>query len=157
MTERNGQIGPRYWVGVVSREHVQRGVAGGFAQVCHGKERHLRRLQAGDWLIYYSPTTQRGEGDTVQSFTAIGKVTDDIIYTHAMSETFVPFRRNVAYLPARDASIRPLLPHLSFTRERERWGYVFRTGLFEIDRQDFEVIADAMGVTAPPVEKPLGV
>ena len=26
-----------YWIAVASREHVRRGVAGGFAQVCHGK------------------------------------------------------------------------------------------------------------------------
>jgi hypothetical protein len=27
----------RYWIGVASHEHVQGGVKGGFAQVCHGK------------------------------------------------------------------------------------------------------------------------
>ena len=27
----------RYWIGVACREHVGRGVAGGFAQLCHGK------------------------------------------------------------------------------------------------------------------------
>ncbi|MGG1220830.1 EVE domain-containing protein, partial [Priestia endophytica] len=28
----------RYWVGVASRDHVMKGVQGGFAQLCHGKE-----------------------------------------------------------------------------------------------------------------------
>lgn len=28
----------KFWVGVVSKEHVQRGVTGGFCQVCHGKK-----------------------------------------------------------------------------------------------------------------------
>ncbi len=27
----------KYWIGTVSQEHVLRGVAGGFCQVCHGK------------------------------------------------------------------------------------------------------------------------
>lgn len=27
----------KYWIGVASCEHVQRGVKSGFAQVCHGK------------------------------------------------------------------------------------------------------------------------
>lgn len=48
------------WLGVVSRAHVQRGVSGGFAQVCHGKAAPLRRMQTGDWLIYYSPSTEMG-------------------------------------------------------------------------------------------------
>jgi hypothetical protein len=32
----------RYWIGVVSKEHVMRGVQRGFAQVCHGKEGPLK-------------------------------------------------------------------------------------------------------------------
>ncbi|WP_275249374.1 hypothetical protein [Vandammella animalimorsus] len=32
----------KYWLGVVSREHVQRGVAGDFCQLCHGKAAPLR-------------------------------------------------------------------------------------------------------------------
>src|SRR4051812_18172527 len=46
----------RAWVGVVSRTHVQRGVLGGFAQVCHGKRSPLDRMRDGDALVYYSPT-----------------------------------------------------------------------------------------------------
>ena len=42
----------RAWLGVVSRAHVQRGVREGFAQVCHGKAAPLRRMQAGDYLVY---------------------------------------------------------------------------------------------------------
>ena len=50
----------RYWIGVVSRDHVMTGVAGGFAQVGHGKSAPLRRMSAGDWLIYYSPKITYG-------------------------------------------------------------------------------------------------
>ena len=41
-------------VGSGFQEHVMRGQAGGFAQVCHGK-RSLSRIIKGDYLIYYSP------------------------------------------------------------------------------------------------------
>lgn len=27
-----------YWIGVVSEQHVLKGAAGGFAQLCHGKK-----------------------------------------------------------------------------------------------------------------------
>ena len=46
----------RYWIGVASREHVLRGIAEGIAQVCHGKQGPLARMQPDDWIIYYSPT-----------------------------------------------------------------------------------------------------
>jgi len=140
---------PRYWVGVVSRAHVEGGVAGGFAQVSHGKERPLRRLRPGEWLIYYSPRTALDGGEPLQAFTAIGRVMDDRVYSHRMSGDFVPFRRDVAYLPCREAPIAPLLERLSFIRDKRRWGYPFRSGLIEIPADDFAVIAAAMGVAMP--------
>ncbi len=140
---------PQYWIGVVSRSHVQGGVAGGFAQVSHGKERPLRRLRPGDWLVYYSPRTALDGGTPLQAFTAIGRVADDRVYTHRMSGDFVPFRRDVAYVPCREAPIAPLLDRLSFIRDKQRWGYPFRAGLIEIPAEDFAIIAIAMGVAAP--------
>ena len=79
------------WLGVVSRAHVQRGVAGGFAQLCHGKAQPLRRMKGGDWLVYYSPTAEMG-GASLRAFTAIGRVGDDDVYTFDMGGGFIPFR-----------------------------------------------------------------
>jgi len=33
----------RYWIVVVSKDHIARGVAGGFMQANHGKEGPLKR------------------------------------------------------------------------------------------------------------------
>ena len=44
----------KYWVATVSKEHTLRGVAGGFMQVCHGKQAPLKRMKKGDYLIVYS-------------------------------------------------------------------------------------------------------
>jgi hypothetical protein len=134
----------RYWIGVVSASHVFRGVEGGFAQLCHGKATPLKRMQAGDWLIYYSPRTDRQNGELLQAFTAIGQVQDDKVYEYRMSESFVPFRRNIRYTNSKETKISSLLEHLSFTRGVNNWGYRFRFGHFEISEQDFQIIADAM-------------
>jgi hypothetical protein len=40
-----------------------------------------------------------------------------------------------------EADIRPLIPELSFIQDKDRWGYSFRTGFFEISVADFERIA----------------
>lgn len=64
----------RYWIGVASKEHVMRGVQGGFAQVCHGKESPLKQMSPEDWIIYYSPTIKFGEKAPCQAFTAIGQI-----------------------------------------------------------------------------------
>jgi hypothetical protein len=134
----------RYWIGVVSLSHVQKGVAGGYAQVGHGKAAPLRRMQAGDWFIYYSPKTDMEHGEPLQQFTAMGRVKDDRVYEFAMSRDFVPSRRDISYVKCKAAPIQPLIPGLSFITDPVRWGYPFRRGLLEITRKDFELIAGAM-------------
>ncbi|GIP22130.1 EVE domain-containing protein [Paenibacillus sp. J22TS3] len=142
ITETNEQT--RYWIGVVSASHVERGVQGGFAQLCHGKQGPLRRMRPGDWLIYYSPRTDMAKGEALQAFTAIGQVVDDRVYEFQMSETFIPFRRDIHYVPCSPVKISSLLHELSFTRGNRNWGYKFRFGHFEIGREDFLTIAAAM-------------
>jgi hypothetical protein len=134
----------RYWVGVVSASHVKMGVQGGFAQLCHGKSASLRRMRPGDWLIYYSPRTELLKGEPLQALTAIGQVADDRIYEYRMSDSFVPFRRNVRYSRCKEVKIAHLLDQLSFTRGNRNWGYKFRSGHFEIGCADFLIIAAAM-------------
>ncbi|MWC29646.1 EVE domain-containing protein [Paenibacillus sp. MMS18-CY102] len=137
----------RYWIGVVSRSHVMRGVAGGFAQLCHGKAASLKRMREGDWLIYYSPKTDMEGGVPLQAFTAIGRVRNALVYEYAMSETFVPSRRDIDFYDCTETPIHSLLDQMIFTRENRRnWGYRFRTGHFEIDAADFAVIATAMNI-----------
>ena len=45
---------PKFWVGVASKEHVENGVKLGIGQFCHGKIGPAKRLQKGDFVIYYS-------------------------------------------------------------------------------------------------------
>ena len=91
----------KYWIGTVSQEHVLRGVSGGFCQVCHGKAAPPNRMKRGDWLLYYSPKIRMDDAEKLQAFTAFGQVTDDTAYPFQMSETFIPFRRNVEYAETR--------------------------------------------------------
>jgi hypothetical protein len=136
--------GQRFWIAVASAEHARRGWELGFMQVCHGKGGPLRRLKRGDGVVYYSPTSTMGGKDKLQSFTTIGHVKDDRVYQVDMTPDFVPFRRNVEYVVAKEAPIHALLDRLELTRGKNNWGYGFRFGLIEISAVDFAVISDAM-------------
>ncbi|WCT11657.1 EVE domain-containing protein [Mucilaginibacter jinjuensis] len=134
----------KYWITVVSKDHALRAAAGGFIQINHGKEVPLKRMMPGDWLLIYS-SKQFLDGDVkVQAFTAIGQVTDDEIYQHKMSETFIPFRRNIRFCDCVETPIAPLIPDLDFIKNKQSWGYPFRFGFFEIDKADFELIRKQM-------------
>ena len=138
-------MGPRnYWIGVVSRNHVERGVAGGFAQLNHGKAGPLERMHPGDGLVYYSPRTDFPNGEPVQAFTAIGRVASGPIFQAGDAEDHF-FRREMHYLAASQSPIKPLLENLSFIRSKDHWGAGFRFGFLRVPEEDFARIARAMG------------
>lgn len=134
-----------YWLAIASAAHVRIGRAQGFMQVNHGKRGPLLRLNPGDLVAYYSPSTQMGVKDGLQSFTAIGRVREGAPYQAEMTPDFHPFRRDVDWFPASEARIAPLLPHLSFTRGQANWGYQLRFGLLNVTEDDMALIAGAMG------------
>jgi hypothetical protein len=134
----------KFWIGVAAANHIARGVAGGFMQVNHGKEAPLKRLRPRDVIVYYSPVSEFGGKDKLMAFTAIGVVKDRVPYQDDMGGGFMPFRRDVDWRSSQRAAIHPLLDILSFTKGQSSWGYKFRFGLFDVSRDDMELIATAM-------------
>ncbi|GHU25320.1 UPF0310 protein [Betaproteobacteria bacterium] len=118
-------------------------------QVCHGKLAPLRRIKPGDCVVYYSPTPEFGGKTKLQAFTAIGLVEAGTPYQFDMGGGFVPFRRDVGWLPAQAAGILPLLGKLELSAGIKNWGYQFRFGLFEISDHDLRLVAAAMCAGMP--------
>ncbi len=144
----NGKTnGVTHWLGVVSHNHVLRGVEGGFAQVCHGKRAPLAQMKQGDGLVYYSPSTALGQRAKLRSFTAIGTVLDDNVYSFQMAPGFTPYRRNMTYhFGTHIVAIADLKAALEFT-QKTNWGFALRRGLIRLSANDYGLIARAMGVT----------
>jgi hypothetical protein len=136
----------RYWINTISKEHVDRGTAGGFTQADHGKETRLKRLAKGDRIVFYSPRTALRAGEALQQFTAIGEIADDAPYQVEVTPDWRPWRRAVRFFDCESATIKALIDDLSFITNKTQWGFPFRRGLFEVPQQDFEVIARAMNV-----------
>lgn len=137
-----------YWIGVVSRSHVQVGVKGGFIQLNHGKRAPLQRFHAGDGLLVYSPRTSYPDGGVLQAFTAIGIIASGDIYQVEMSPDFKPYRVDVRFMPCEEAPIGPLIDELSFIKSKTHWGAAFRFGLLKVPAADFARIAEAVGCDA---------
>jgi len=136
----------RFWLGVVSRDHVLRGVALGIAQIGHGRRSGLQRLKADDWLVYYSPRPSLGSKQALRAFTAIGQVADNDIW-QADEGDFHPWRRRITYLDdVTEIPIAMLADELELT-STPNWGYQLRRGLLELSEADFKVIRGAMSTT----------
>lgn len=134
----------RNWIAVASAEHVRIGRKAGFMQVCHGKVSPLKRIKPGDRVIYYSPTVTFGAKDRLQAFTAFGVACDRAPYQVEMEPGFTPWRWDVDWQSTDEIPIRPLLGRLAFTQAGNNWGYQLRFGLFGIDDEDADMIAQAM-------------
>ena len=110
----------KYWVNTISRDHVMRGVDGGFTQANHGKPHMLKRLSKGDWIVFYSPKTAYEGGEPLQKFTAIGRISDDELYQFEVAPDFKPWRRNMDFKTCHETDIRPLIGELSFIKDTSR-------------------------------------
>jgi hypothetical protein len=120
-------------------------VARGYTQLNHGKAAPLERMRDGDGFAFYSPRESYPDGAMLQAFTAIGRVKGADVYQAQEDDDWRPFRRNVEYLAASAAPIRPLVPELSFIRSKTHWGAAFRFGYLKVPAEDFAQIAAAMG------------
>ncbi len=134
----------KYWIVTVSKEHVLNGMNWEIMQACHGKKAPLKRINKGDYIIFYSSRNKMKDKQPYQKFTAIAKTIDSEIYQVKMFENFEPFRRNVKFLECVETEIRPLINDLAFIPNKQSWGYPFRYGLLEISENDFKLISSKM-------------
>lgn len=134
------------WLGVISADHTQRAVDGGFIQLNHGKRYGVARLRKGDGFAIYSPTERYGEKRPLRAFTALGVVADEAPYqAEPMSMgdrgTVTPWRRRIEFLPVHRAGLREVDLELT---QGPNWGYQLRRGLVPLEPADYEALRVVM-------------
>ncbi|TDD51274.1 EVE domain-containing protein, partial [Kribbella antibiotica] len=105
----------RAWLGVVSADHTDRAVAGGFIQLNHGKRPNVARLNPGDGFVIYSPTQQYGSKIPLRAFTALGVVADEPPYQAAPMSmgahgTVSPWRRTITFTEVTPVPLTDITP-----------------------------------------------
>ncbi len=99
-------------------------------------------MKEGDTLVYYSPVERLGDRAALRQFTAIGTVTDEVIW-QADEGDFRPFRRRIRYDEVNPVSVGDLRDVLRLT-SGPSWGYQLRRGLLPLDPADVEVLRESM-------------
>ena len=134
----------KYWIDVISKDHVLAGVNGGFTQANHGKAANLQLLHKEDLIFFYSPGTLFRAGEILQAFTAVARVTDEAPYDVELSAGAHASRRKMAALACEETPIAALIPQLDFIQDKAHWGLSLRRGMFAIGKEDARRIAAAM-------------
>ncbi len=132
------------WLVVVSKDHLENGKKLGVVQANHGKAAPMKRMKPGDLIVFYSPKLHFQGKEPYKKFTAIARVKEGEVYQGDMGGGFVPYRRDVEFLSCKETAIQPLIQMLTFIRNKQSWGFVFRFGFFEIPKEDFDTISKAM-------------
>lgn len=145
---------PRSWICVVSREDALVARATDAVRLSATGEQRLRRLRAGDGVLLYSPREQNKTGEKVQRFTAVGVVTGVAPYQRDDDLHGSWFRDVVFDRPTGEVQVRPLLGALSFVRDAEGWGIVFRPGFLSVTQADFDLVRRHMAATTAPRGEP---
>lgn len=118
------------------------GVAGGFAQLCHGRAAPLAKMRPGDWLIYYAPRERMHAGAPVRAFVALGRVVGERVYEVELDGR-TPHRRDIVYEPVRRVALADVKARLHLAAS-PAWAMKLRSGHVELDAHDFAIIAAAM-------------
>jgi predicted RNA-binding protein len=134
----------KFWVVVASKDHMEIGKRLGIVQANHGKAAPMKRMRAGDMILFYSPKVYFESKEPLKKFTAIARVKEGEMHQGDMGQGFVAYRRDVKFLPCKEADILPLIPRMTFIRNKRSWGFVFRFGFFEIPEKDFKTISKEM-------------
>jgi hypothetical protein len=140
---------PHYWLGVAHRDHVLVGAAEGFVRLCHGRSNPLKKLDVGDYLVYYSPSAFSNKKTNLRSFTAFTRIEGASVESVPSREG--AFRRSAKFLPCVEAPIKSIVG-LELTKGAH-WGMRLRSGLVALDEGDFKLIANAMKIDREELPK----
>lgn len=135
-----------YWLTVTAQEFVQMARDKGFTQVNSGTKTVLEKMSQGDWILYYSPTIFHEKPKTVcQKFTGISSVIDTYVYPQNAQNQEL-WRRNVEYFHSIPQHAQQFHQQVDFLKQHPDWTQAFCEPIFEISRNDFLYIAQAIVV-----------
>jgi hypothetical protein len=79
------------------------GASAGVVQVNHGKNGPLKRMSAGDKILFYAGKQLYGQKELCQCFVALAILADDTIFQYEVSANFKPYRRKAEYMEVFDS------------------------------------------------------
>lgn len=139
----------KYWINVVPKERVVKAVEESIMEF-EGIDAHVNTIEKDDWVIFYSPREDVAGTIKLQAFSAIGQIADDTMFLVEDVPGVQVYKRKVNYLKVKEAPLIPLIQNLSCIRNKKHWGTVFKMDLFQISKEDFELIAKTMGIDTLP-------
>lgn len=139
----------QYWVSKAAQEHVKVVQDKGYTQVNMGPRGPLEKMNPGDWILYYSPTVYYAQDEPVcHQFTGIACVNDQRVYPQG---GLFPdrWRRNVEFFECEPIHVQHFVGKVTFLPEQKNWQDTLEESIFQITRDDFITIVEAIIIPTP--------
>ena len=139
----------KYWVCKAAQEHVEIVKNKNYTLVNMGPRAPLEKMNIGDWILYYSPTLYY-EQDTpaYEKFTGISCLIDNRIYPQG-GKFPDRWRRNVEFFNCIPEHPKKFVGKVNFLPEEQCWKRILEKHVFEIEQQDFIIIAKTILIEIP--------
>jgi hypothetical protein len=137
--------GQKFWLIVASKDHIEKGVSGGFAQACHGKMKPISKPQKGDGVLFYATREKYNENtNRIKRITAVGFFEDEKVDVHEIEDKLF-YKRKVNFeIPIREINLKDYLKDIGFIENKEKWGMYLRSSMREIPKKDFDFLHSKM-------------
>lgn len=146
------------WIYVYTKKQADECIKFGFLQATSRKKSFLQKLSLGDEVILYCGSEDIGKKSSIQSFLAIGKVTENSLYEFFpdfvsfkkdgevfMKKTQEPFFRiKMEFYLQAEVKIKPIIEDLEFIKNKEKWGVTFLNYQIQISEKDFLLVKKLM-------------
>lgn len=146
----------RYFLLTGSKDHMETWIKHGFIQQKH--PHRIERIKEGDYVVCYASKVDFSSNRPYRKIIGVCRAVDDgheTLSGAAMKKSAEAegtaycydscFRRRVEFLPLKGhIDIAPIIPKLSFVRNKKSWGLYFISGFREVDKADFDTLASGL-------------
>ena len=131
----------KYYFLIASKDYIDIGVETGYIQQRYSNR--IEKLGKGDKIILYASKLIHNSDNVsnrYQYIVAACKTVDDIYIKTSRKNNQFLYTKKVQYLNFKEQSIKPLIPHLDFIKDKLNWGMYLIGGFYEINKHDYNII-----------------
>lgn len=140
------------WIVTVSEDNLKETLKHNQIGLPERRRDLLKRVRPGDTVVFYIGKKRAGYGgpkSSVSQFGPIAKVTGEEFFSDApiwrsrRGDSF-PSRLPISLVLEGRVNAAEVIPHLSFTRNKDKWGLYFLTGIRAISEEDYKTLLTAI-------------
>lgn len=140
------------WIVTISQDNLQETLKHNQIGLPERRRDLLKRVRPGDTVVFYIGRKREGYSgprSSISQFGPVVKVTSEEFFSdvpiwRSRSGKLFPSRLSISLLSEGRVNAADVIPHLSFVRNKDRWGLYLLTGIRAISEEDYKTLLTAM-------------